>query len=134
MTQQRDRVVQQAEEQARAWASAERQGDVAALGDILAADFVGVGPRGFLLDKDQWLARYRSGDLANTTFALSELSVRVYGPAAVLIARQTQESTYQGRPVPMGELRVTLVLIEQASAWRLAGLHLSPIAGEEAGR
>lgn len=45
------------------WANAELRGDGDALNNLLADDFSGVGPLGFLLNKEQWLARFRSGDL-----------------------------------------------------------------------
>ena len=40
------------------WAKAEEANDAAALDRLLAGDFVGVGPLGFVLDRDQWLARF----------------------------------------------------------------------------
>lgn len=45
------------------WAIAEQQGDYEALEALLADEFKAVGPRGFLLDKDEWLQRYRTGRL-----------------------------------------------------------------------
>ena len=43
-----------------AWASAERSGDAVALESLLHPEFLGIGPFGFLLDREQWMERYRS--------------------------------------------------------------------------
>jgi hypothetical protein len=37
------------------WAAAERLDDVGLLDGLLAEDFVGMGPVGFVLIRDQWL-------------------------------------------------------------------------------
>jgi ketosteroid isomerase-like protein len=110
------------------WAAAELRGDTAFLGSALADDFVGIGPRGFMLTKDQWLARYDSGDLRYESFWLDEVRVRPYGRAAVATCRQMQKGKYQEHDVE-GQFRATLVFVEQQGRWLLAGLHLSPIAG-----
>lgn len=44
-----------------AWAAAERDGDTAFLADQLTDDFVGVGPWGFELSKEDWIARFAGG-------------------------------------------------------------------------
>ena len=45
----------------RRWADAEQRGDADALSALAVEDFTLVGPLGFVLDKQQWLDRYRSG-------------------------------------------------------------------------
>jgi ketosteroid isomerase-like protein len=111
---------------ANTWATAELQGDTAFLEKLLAEDFVGVGPLGFLLNKQQWLARYQSGDMKYTTHTLDDVGVRTYNEAAIAIGRLTQEATYQGNPVNV-QMRATLVFVRQQGQWQLAGLHLCNI-------
>src|SRR5919198_6693538 len=106
----------------RRWAAAERTGDVDALGPLLADDFILVGPLGFMLDKEQYLGSRRSGDLKHASLIWEDVSVRVYGDAAVAVGSQTQRSTYQGRDAS-GRFRVTQVAIRRGNHWMLAGLH-----------
>ena len=40
------------------WAAAEQAGDTGALGTLLAEGFTAVGPLGFILPKQAWLARH----------------------------------------------------------------------------
>jgi ketosteroid isomerase-like protein len=109
------------------WATAERHGDTAALTHILANDFVGIGPRGFMLTKEQWLARYQSGDLRHEAFTWDDVRVHLYGDAAVATGRQTQQGKYKDHDIA-GQFRVTQVFVRQGGNWLLAALHLSDIA------
>jgi ketosteroid isomerase-like protein len=113
------------------WAAAELAGDADTLRPLLTDDFVGVGPLGFVLTKQQWLDRYTSGDFANQQFSLDDIAVRSYGQAAIAVGVQTQQATYKGRPSD-GRFRLTPVLVRADSGWRIAGLHLSPLADQPA--
>src|SRR5437870_1184412 len=93
----------------KAWAEAEQTCDAGRLGPMLAADFVGVGPFGFTLTKEQWIGSRASGDLVHTAFGWDPADIRTYGDTAVVVGVQTQETTYQGNPAPSGPFRVTQV-------------------------
>jgi hypothetical protein len=111
---------------AQTWIDAERRGDTTFLDQTLADDFVGVGPLGFMLNKSQWIGRHESGDLTYDALSLDEVTVRVYGMAAILIGRQAQRAAFRGNSIA-AELRVTVVLVQREGDWQVAGVHLSPI-------
>ncbi len=111
-----------------AWTDAERTGDEASLDRLLTDDFVGVGPLGFTLPKPAWLARHQPGELTYETFQLDEVQTRIHGNAAVVTARQNAKGAYHGQPTPEA-VRATLALVSEAGDWRLAGIHMSFIAG-----
>ncbi|HKH12039.1 MAG TPA: nuclear transport factor 2 family protein [Rubrobacter sp.] len=114
------------------WAAAEGHGDTGFLARVLADDFVAVGPRGFMLTKEQWLSRHDSGNLAYESFDWDEVRVRLHGVTAVMTGRQTAEGRYEDGEVRheiRDQFRATLVFVEDGEGWILLGLHLSPIAG-----
>ena len=125
-------TVRQLEGLALEWAAAELRGDTAFLASALTEDFVGVGPRGFTLSREQWLARHEAGNLKYESFELDEVQVRLYEAAAVMVCRETAEGVYEdenGRYDINEQFRETLIFVKQQGRWLLAGLQLSPILG-----
>ena len=53
------------------WAAAEQGNDAETLDGLLADDFLGVGPLGFVLGREQWLGRFGNG-LENRAFAVQD--------------------------------------------------------------
>jgi ketosteroid isomerase-like protein len=104
------------------WAAAEQGNDAEALDRLLAADFVGVGPLGFVLGRDQWLARFGNG-LDNRSFAVEDTQVREYGNTAVVVGVLAQETSWQGSD-NSGRFRLTLVAVRPADRWLLANAHI----------
>jgi hypothetical protein len=119
------------------WTAAELGGDTDTLEALAVDDFTLVGPLGFVLTREQWLDRYRSGDFVTHELGWEPADIREYGGSgdggggtAIAVGVMEQRASYRGNPVD-GRFRVTQVLVRGAGSgtpWRLAGLHLSPIA------
>ncbi len=127
-----DEQTRQLQKLAQDWAAAELRGDTTLLERALAYDFVGVGPRGFTLTKEEWLERHGSGKLKYESFGLDEAEVRQYGDTAVMVCSQTAEGVYEdenSRYDLHEQFRATLIFVKQEGRWLLAGLQLSPILG-----
>ena len=107
------------------WAAAEERNDAGALDGLLADGFAGVGPFGFILTRDQWLARFANG-LVNRSFTVTDLQVRDFGTAAAGIGVLAQETSWQGTD-NSGRFRVTLVAVLEGEGWRLAHVHIGPL-------
>jgi hypothetical protein len=122
----REQTEQEVARLANAWATSELHGDIVSLERTLADDFIGIGPLGFMLTKQEWLARHQSGDLRYDSFNLDEVKVRVYHEAAILTGRQTQDAAYRGNSIN-AQFRITLVFVQQQGQWQLASLHLCAI-------
>jgi hypothetical protein len=107
------------------WAAAEEHNDAGLLDELLTGGFRGVGPLGFVLSRDQWLARFANG-LVNRSFVIEEPQVRKYGTAAVVVGVLSQETTWQGGD-NSGRFRVTLVAVRPGDHWLLANVHIGPL-------
>jgi ketosteroid isomerase-like protein len=104
------------------WATAEQGNDAGALDGLLADDFVGVGPLGFVLGRDQWLVRFDNG-LENRAVTVEDPQVRDYGTAAVVVGVLAQETSFKGAD-NSGRFRLTLVAVRPADRWLLANAHI----------
>jgi uncharacterized protein (TIGR02246 family) len=105
------------------WADAELKGDTDAYGQLLAEDFVGVGPVGFVLTGQQWAQRHH-GDLTNHEFEVTDPHVRFYGDTAIVEAVQRQKTTAMGRDTS-GSFRLCLVAVAAGDSWVIAHIQLS---------
>ncbi|WP_157253420.1 nuclear transport factor 2 family protein [Nonomuraea typhae] len=107
------------------WAGAEAANDPEALDGLLADGFVGVGPLGFVLTREQWLLRFGNG-LVNRSVAVEEPQVHEHGPAAVVVGVDAQETSFGGTD-NSGRFRLTLTAVRQGDGWRVASVHLGPL-------
>src|SRR4029453_3096855 len=86
------------EELGKRWAEAELARDLTVLDDLAHEDFILVGPLGFVIDKTQWLDRYRSGDLVTSSLQWRDTKARIFGDCAVVVGVNDQGAAYRGGP------------------------------------
>lgn len=92
------------------WRRAELNGDSDEVAAVLATDFIGVGPMGWVRTKAQWVEKYRSGTVSNDTFDLDDLTVIPLGrDSAVVVTHQTQVGT-NGTVPTTGQFRFSLTI------------------------
>jgi len=109
----------------RRWAAAEQANDPAQLDALLTSDFVGVGPAGFVLDREQWLARFGHG-LRNQVFTIEDPQVHDHGTAAIVIGVDAQQTTFGGAD-NSGRFRISLTAVQSGDEWAVASVHIGPL-------
>src|SRR5712692_5900572 len=78
-------------------------------------------------DKEQFIADVTSGDLTVEQLTRGKVSVRVFGSAAVLTARDSAKWLYHGRELS-GQYKIIQVYVEREGRWQLCALQACPIA------
>ncbi len=79
------------------WDRAMVENDAEAIGQYMADDWTIIGSDGSVGDKATFLRLVKSGTLSQDVMESYDLTVRVYGDAAVVTARGVSGGTYQGQ-------------------------------------
>jgi ketosteroid isomerase-like protein len=115
----------------RDWDRAMIQNDAAAIGWYMADDWTIVGSDGGMSDKATFLGLIESGALTHDVMESEDLHIRVYGDAAVVLARGVSGGKYLGQPFHERE-RVSCVFVRQEGRWRCVLTHLSRLTSGRA--
>jgi ketosteroid isomerase-like protein len=107
-----------------AWADSERAADIDRLDALLTEDFVGIGPVGFVLDKQAWLGRFDLG-LGYERLELDEVVTHHHGSTALVVAHQHADGHAGPNPTPR-DLRVSFTVVPDGEEGpRIAGMQYS---------
>jgi hypothetical protein len=105
--------------------AAELAGDRDTLRELIADDFLSIGPKGFVLDRSEWIDRH---ELFNyEALDVTEVDIRLYDRTAIVRTIQRNRATYGAERVAIA-VRVGQVWVRQVDAWRLAAIQFSPLA------
>jgi ketosteroid isomerase-like protein len=111
---------------AHAWDQAMIGNDPDAIGAFMADDWVIIGSDGRASDKASFLDLVRSGALTHDVMTSEDVTVRLYGDAAVVISRGVSAGLYRGHAFRELE-RVSSVFVRQGGRWRCVLTHLSKL-------
>jgi ketosteroid isomerase-like protein len=118
------REIDQMEE---AWRNAVLTGNVAAMDDLLADDYIAISARGTLQTKEDTLARMRSGLRHITALELSDSKVRFYG-ATALVTSFVHVTGVNADGEAIGDYRYTRVYVRNAQGkWKIVSFEASKI-------
>ena len=112
------------------WDRAMVGNDADAIGAFMADDWVIIGPDGSIGGKADFLALVRAGTLTHDVMESHDVDVRLYGDAALVIARGTSGGAFNGEPFLLFE-RVSSLFIRHGDGWRCVSTHLSKLAERE---
>ena len=113
---------------AAAWDRAMVSNDAEAIGRFMTDDWLIVGADGATTDKASFLEHVRSGRLTHDTMTTTDIRVRRYGDAAVLLATGVSAGMFQGHRFHEHE-RQSNVFVRINNGWRCVLTHLSRLAG-----
>jgi ketosteroid isomerase-like protein len=95
--------------------------DLDALSDMIADDFVEVSRFGLARTKADNMRDIASGDLRLLTVKCEDMTVRLYGDVAVLVAVADNTGTFRGVPFS-GRIRYTRVFVRRNDRWQAVAM------------
>ena len=107
-----------------AWDRAMVANDADAIGRYMAEDWTIVGSDGSIGQREVFLDLVRSGDLSHDVMTSEDIDVRVYGDAAVVLARGVSGGRFRGQAFRETE-RVSCVFVRREGTWKCVLTHLS---------
>jgi ketosteroid isomerase-like protein len=110
-----------------AWREAVLKQDAAAMGNLLADDYMAITPYGTLQTKDQALANIRSGRVHFTALEVSDRKVRFYGKTALVTSRAEVKGTNADGDIS-GSYRYMRFYVRDAQGnWKIESFEASKI-------
>jgi ketosteroid isomerase-like protein len=111
------------------WRNAILKNDSAAMGSLLADDYIAITPTGMLQTKEEALANLRSGRLHFTTLEMSDRKVRFYGATAIVTSTAEVEATAPDGNLS-GSYRYTRVYARDVQGvWKIVSFEANRILG-----
>ncbi|MBO3748718.1 nuclear transport factor 2 family protein [Streptosporangiaceae bacterium NEAU-GS5] len=104
------------------------RGDAGVLTSVVAEDCRIIGPKGFFIDRDEWIRTHKDSDYQQVRLESREVERQSHGDTALRWEVQESRCVFKGQVID-GLFRVTQVWIRAEGQWRLASLQYTAISG-----
>lgn len=101
---------------------AAKKKDTGAFARIMGDDFSEINADGMVFDKATVLASIVNYEIES--YAVSEVSTRVFGDTAIMTLLQKSKGKYQGQPIE-GSFRETIVWTKRDGRWQMVAAHVT---------
>ncbi len=91
-----------------------------------ADDVAFTDPGGLLLNKGQFRAQFKSGDLKLESSKIDGMKVQMFDKTAIVTYTTTDKGTYKGRDIS-GQYRWTDVFVKMGGKWKIVAGQGTPI-------
>jgi ketosteroid isomerase-like protein len=109
------------------WRAAQLSGDVTAIDQMLADDYVGITMSGQMVTKTQQLDRMRKRTMVLSTYDLTDRKVKLIGTTAVVTSLAEIEGSNEGKPIH-GTFRSTRVYTRMPSGiWKVTNFEATRV-------
>ena len=102
-------------------------GDWHTLNDLVAPDAVITGPRGYTIDRDEWIRVHREEAYEQVRLEVVESAVRSFDAAGARFDLVESECLYHGETIK-GRFRVSQLWATDTGRWQLAGIQYTTAA------
>lgn len=97
------------------------------LNELVSADARIVGPRGYIITRDEWIGVHKESQYRQVRFETSETDVHTYDRAGIRVDVVDSECVYKGETIA-GRFRVTQVWATRHEKWQLAAVQYTSIS------
>jgi ketosteroid isomerase-like protein len=111
----------------REWNEAYPRRDLAALGRVLADDWLCIDGRGLLITKEELLERVRAAPPQFDEHRFDEFDLRLFGDAAVVTGRLSGSGTDEGGAFSFSQ-RFTRVYARRGGTWQAVATQVTPVS------
>jgi hypothetical protein len=97
------------------------------LNDLIAPEARIIGPKGYMIDRDEWIGHHQLAEYEQVRLDVTEAEVHTYDRVGLRFDTVESECLYKGERIT-GRFRVTQVWVTDHDRWQLVAVQYTSLA------